>query len=462
MDLDDEVEMIISGEYEKRQKEIEQGQKVMFELAVKELQSTKFHKLAVREQKLWEIEKASRNVGESKEKIDEIFNKYKSLIESLKNQTPKFLYDCINSYLSYCHSNYKDGTKSTEVFKLYNQLLKNDDKINEAWVLTFIKFILSTCNGSTLVRPGKMYIDQNPEIAKQNFVDAKKFLAKILDKGSVNKASMWFIDAEKLYCLFKKDFIGYKNLQLDYLNRLKIDFSEESSEFDKACVNIANDLEWHTEHSPNCPDFFNDCIVIWKKALNYFLSQNKDLEEFDDKTKQLLRSTSGVTYSQLAQRYQKLSSLYLKKNSLKNALNYNSKALDFHKKNFEYRAPENWDFIDGELIPLSKDTKELFTESETDTIVGYGRSILNYAKCLSMQKKYNEAIKMIDKASNYFYIFPKIYNLSQLEKGINLVYNKSSNGSKLIKDSIKSLEKLDKKFSKTEIDLIEQAKKLIK
>ena len=164
----------------------------------------------------------------------------------------------------------------------------------------------------------------------------------------------------------------------------------------------------------------------------------------------------------MAQRYQKLSSLYLKKNSLKNALNYNSKALDFHKKNFEDKAPVKWDFVEGELIPLSKDTKELFTESETDTIVGYGRSILNYAKCLSMQKKYNEAIKMIDKASNYFYIFPKIYNLSQLEKGINLVYNKSSKGSKLIKDSIKNLEKLDKKFSKTEIDLIEQAKKLIK
>ena len=53
MDLDDEVEMIISGEYEKRQKEIEQGQKVMFESAVEQLQSTKFQKFAVREQKLW-------------------------------------------------------------------------------------------------------------------------------------------------------------------------------------------------------------------------------------------------------------------------------------------------------------------------------------------------------------------------------------------------------------------------
>ena len=157
--------------------------------------------------------------------------------------------------------------------------------------------------------------------------------------------------------------------------------------------------------------------------------------------------------------------IWIKKNPLKNDLNYNFKALDFHKKNFEYRAPEKWDFIDSELIPLSKDTKELFyTKSgrERLTIVGYGQSILNYAKCLSMQKKYNEAIKMIDKASNYFYIFPKIYNLSQLEKGINLVYNKSSNGPKLIKDSIKNLEKLDKKFSKTEIDLIAKAKKLIK
>ena len=474
LDIDDEIEMIISGEYEKRQKEIEQGQKVMFESAVEQLQSTKFYKLAVREQKLWEIEKAARNVGESKEKIDEIFNKYKSLIESLKNQTPKFLFDCINSYLSYCNSNYKDGKKSTEVFELYNERLKIDGKINEVWVLTFIKFILSTCKGSTkktyynfnfgTVRPGKLYIEQNPEIAQQNFDDAKKFLAKILDKGSVNKASMWFIDAEKFHCLLKKDFTGYKDLQLDYLNRLKIDFSEESNEFDKACVNIANDLEWHTEYSTNCPNFFNDCIVIWKKAVNYFLSLNKDFEEFDEKAKKLLRSSSGVSHSQLAQRYQKLSSLYLKKNSLKNALNYNLKALDFHKKNYEDRAPGKWDFIDGELIPLSKDTRELFyTKSgrERLTIVGYGQSILNYAKCLSMQKKYKAAIEMIDKACKYYYIFPKLYNLSQVEKGINLVYNKSSKGSKLIKDSIKNLEKLDKKFSKTEIDLIEKAKKLI-
>ena len=195
------------------------------------------------------------------------------------------------------------------------------------------------------------------------------------------------------------------------------------------------------------------------------MSLNKDFEEFDEKAKKLLRSSSGVTHSQLAQRYQKLSSLYLKKNSLKNALNYNLKALDFHKKNYEDRAPGKWDFIDGELIPLSKDTKELFyTKSgrERLIIVGYGQSILNYAKCLSMQKKYKAAIEMIDKACKYYYVFPNLYNLSQLEKGINLVYNKSSKGSKLIKESIKNLEKLDKKFSKTEIDLIEQAKKLIK
>ena len=44
----------------------------MFEYAVDQLKSTKFHKLAVREQKLWEIEKAARTVGESQEKIDEL------------------------------------------------------------------------------------------------------------------------------------------------------------------------------------------------------------------------------------------------------------------------------------------------------------------------------------------------------------------------------------------------------
>ncbi len=474
LSLDDEVEMIISGEYEKRQKEIEEGQKVMFEYAVDQLKSTKFHKLAVREQKLWEIEKAARTVGESQEKIDELFDKYKSLIDSLKDQNPKFLYDCVNSYLNYCHLNFKDGVKSNEVFKLYNQRLKNDGKINEAWVLTFIKFILSKCKGfkketyynfnNGVLRPGKLYINQNPEIAEKNFEDAKKFLAKILDKGSVNKASMWFLDAEKLYYLQKQDLKTYKNLQLDYLNRLKTDFGEESSEFDKACVNIANDLEWHTEHTPNCPDFFNDCITIWNKAINYYLSKRKDFEEFDDETKQSLSLSLNVSHSQLAQRYQKLSSLYLKKKSFKNALDYTLKALDFHKKNYIERVPPKWDFINGELVPLSKDPKELFyTRSgrERLTIIGYGQCILNHARCLSMQKKYKAAIEMIDKASDYYYTFPKLYNLSQLEKGINLVYNKSIKGSKLISDSLKKLEKLEKKFTKTEIRLIEEAKKLI-
>ncbi len=399
LSLDDEVEMIISGEYEKRQKEIEEGQKVMFECAVEQLKSTKFHKLAVREQKLWEIEKAARTVGESQEKIDELFHKYKSLIDSLKDQNPKFLYDCVNSYLNYCHLNFKDGVKSNEVFNLYNQRLKTDGKINEAWVLTFIKFILSKCKGfqketyynsNNVLRPGKLYVNQNPEIAEKNFEDAKKFLAKILDKGSVNKASMWFLDAEKLYYLQKQDLKIYKNLQLDYLNRLKTDFGEESSEFDKACVNIANDLEWHTEHTPNCPDFFNDCITIWNKAINYYLSKRKYFEEFDDETKQSLSLSLNVSYSQLAQRYQKLSSLYLKKKSFKNALDYTLKALDFHKKNYMERVPPKWDFINGELVPLSKDPKELFYTRlgrERLTIIGYGQCILNHARCLSMQKK---------------------------------------------------------------------------
>ena len=43
-------------------------------------------------------------------------------------------------------------------------------------------------------------------------------------------------------------------------------------------------------------------------------------------------------------------------------------------------------------------------------IIGYGLCILNYARCLSMQEKYNEAIEMIDKACKYYYIFPKLYN----------------------------------------------------
>ena len=68
---------------------------------------------------------------------------------------------------------------------------------------------------------------------------------------------------------------------------------------------------------------------------------------------------------------------------------------------------------------------------------------------------------MIDKASSYFYVFPRIYNLSQLEKGLNLSLNKSNSGIQLIKDSLIKLNKLDIQFKKSEIELIEKAKKLI-
>ena len=165
-----------------------------------------------------------------------------------------------------------------------------------------------------------------------------------------------------------------------------------------------------------------------------------------------------------ASRYQRVAELYMKKKSLQNSLKYTLKALNIFEKDYEKRTPTHWDFVKGELIPLSKDTNKLFytvSGKTRMTIIGFGLCILNYARCLSMQKKYKASIEMIDKASTYYYIFPKLYNLSQLEKGVNLVYNKSIKGPKLIKDSLKKLEKLDKKFKKSEIRLIQEAKKLI-
>ena len=465
LSFDDEVELIISGGYEEKQKLIQDGQKVMFEMAIEQLKNTKFHELSVQEYELWQIEKAIKDVGDSKEKIEQISNKYQNLIDTQTNQNSKFLYDSINSYLNFCHQNFKDGKKSNEVFISYNEKLKIDGKITEDWVFTFIKFILSTTPSSRkktyynfksdAVRPGEIYISENTEIANQQFDDANNFLNQILDSNSVTKASIWFLDAKKIHYLSKKDFNKYKSLQIDYLNRLKSTFNEESNEFNRACINIANDLEWQTENEQSCPNFYNDCIRLWKKALNYLLSQKKLSDDL---------SISFVNYSQLAQRYQKISDLYIKQKSLKNALKYSLKALDSHKKNYEERIPPKWDFKDGELIPLSKDSKELFyTKSGRArmTIIGYGLCFLNYARCLSMQKKYKEAIEMIDKASRYYYIFPEIYNLTQLEKGMNLVYNKSKSGIKLIKDSLNNLDKIDKKFKKSEIELIQQANKLI-
>ena len=127
--------------------------------------------------------------------------------------------------------------------------LKIEGKISEAWVLTFIRFMLSITSSNAdsnnkyeNVRPGEIYIFENPEIADQYFEEADNFLKKILDANSVTKASMWFLDAKKIHYLSKKFFKSYKKLQLDYLERLKSAFTEDSNEFNKACVNIANDL----------------------------------------------------------------------------------------------------------------------------------------------------------------------------------------------------------------------------
>ena len=100
-------------------------------------------------------------------------------------------------------------------------------------------------------------------------------------------------------------------------------------------------------------NFYDDCLNIWKKALNQTLTRNKDYED--------LEVNMGNHFFQiLAQRYQKIASLYIKKKSFKNALLFTEKALESHHKSFEIRTPLKWEFTNGKLIPLSKDEKELF------------------------------------------------------------------------------------------------------
>ena len=72
----------------------------------------------------------------------------------------------------------------------------------------FIRFMLSITyrvmipnNKYENVRPGEIYIFDNPEIADQYFEEADNFLKKILDANSVTKASMWFLDAKKIHYL---------------------------------------------------------------------------------------------------------------------------------------------------------------------------------------------------------------------------------------------------------------------
>ena len=434
------------------------GQEVMFKGLVDKLKETKYHKLAENEFELWciensinEIDPTSLQTKEVKKKLSNIFKKYTQLIEKSNDSNMIFLNDCINSFLIFCHEYFKDGVKSNDVFLKYNERLKIEGNVNELWILTFVKFILSSTEkiqkfyynkNTNAIRPGKIFLQQNDKLAEKYFYESDLFLKKILDENKLTKASSLFIDAKKLFLLESKDFLKYKDLQLHYLKLIGQTFGEKSSQFDRASVNIANELEWQSDNNLECPLFYDHCIKIWKKNIKY-------------------RSSMLAVN---ASRYQRVAELYMKKKSLQNSLKYTLKALNIFEKDYEKHTPSHWDFVKGELIPLSKDTNKLFytvSGKTRMTIIGYGLCILNHARCLSMQKKYKAAIEMIDKASRCYYAFPKLYNLSQIEKGINLVYNKSIKGPKLISDSLKKLEKLEKKFTKTEIRLIEEAKKLI-
>ena len=327
LSFDDDAELILSGGHEWNPNEIEEDQKVMFDMVLKQLKPTNFSELAIKEFTLWDIEQISSDISDNQEKIQKIVNKYEHLLDTEEDQNSKFLYDSINSYLNFCHLNFMDGKKSNEVFISYNEKLKIDGKITEAWVLTFIRFMLSTTHGSNSVRPGKIYILNNPETADKNFEEANNFLNKILDTNSVTKASMLFLDAKKIHHLSKKDFNSYKKLQLEYLERLKSAFTEESDEYNKACVKIADDLEWQSENESKCPDFYNDCIILGMKSLNYLLDKEKVSDE-------LGLSNPLVSHSHLAHQYQKIASLYIKKKTSKKALDFTKKALDQYKKNF--------------------------------------------------------------------------------------------------------------------------------
>ena len=102
-----------------------------------------------------------------------------------------------------------------------------------------------------------------------NNIENQKEYMKWLEK------KLGYTCMEDWYKVSKKDFISYKKLQLDYLERLKSAFTEDSNEFNKACVNIANDLEWLTENELKCPNFYDDCINLSLKSLNYLLDKVK-------------------------------------------------------------------------------------------------------------------------------------------------------------------------------------------
>ena len=418
------------------------------------------------DEELDEIEGMLQDLGlEEKEKIkndknyienkidnyDKLFNK---IIQENNNQ---LLAQCLNSFIMFSNQKLKDANLAIKYFRKFNPYLIKDGNVNELWVTSFLKFLLSSCCDCkktkmykesepecNCIKTGEKYIIDEGEEVKNSLILSKDYLSKIIEYSTLSTISNLLFDVNKLYLKLTKNFKELESIFDVHKEKIIKTYSKDHLEYDKFLVNSSIELEKINRN---------------KKAIAYL---KESLNQINRKEQHPQRN-----YLKKSQRYLAIAKNYRIENNISFAEKNILKALEFVKKWFKLGEPKGWQLIDNELIPLEKDKDILFLFGKGERrrvkagIKNFGFVHREYARILNLKKDYVKSDSSFENAIRYMYedYMYVQYNYTILEKGINLYNVDKKEAKKVLKNAIKKLKNTN--IPENEIDLYNRFKKLI-
>ena len=407
------------------------------------------------DEELDEIEGMLQDLGlEEKEKIkndknyienkidnyDKLFNK---IIQENNNQ---LLAQCLNSFIMFSNQKLKDANLAIKYFRKFNPYLIKDGNVNELWVTSFLKFLLSSCCDCkktrlykesepecNCIKTGEKYIIDEGEEVKNSLILSKDYLSKIIEYSTLSTISNLLFDVNKLYLKLTKNFKELESIYDVHKEKIIKTYSKDHHEYEKFLVNSSIELEKINRNKK--------AIVYIKESLNRI---NDDFRK--------------------SQKYLAVARNYRIENNISFAEKNILKALECAKKWLKLGEPKGWQLIDNELIPLEKDKDILFLFGKGERrrvkaqIRNFGFVHREYARILHLKKDYVKSDSSFENAIRYMYeeYMYVQYNYTILEKGINLYYVDKKESKKVLKNAIKKLKNTN--IPENEIDLYNRFK----
>tara|TARA_B110000977_G_scaffold184578_1_gene248494 strand:- start:1679 stop:6565 length:4887 start_codon:yes stop_codon:yes gene_type:complete len=411
-----------------------------FKKIKKELKSTEFEKNVEIEIELFYLKKPIegdiKRVSPPKDSKLAIENKikisrYEELLHEISQENNQFLFSqCLKDFILFSNLDLSDADLSIKTYKSFNKnLIQKDGNTTELWVVFFLKFILSsTCScriysyqrECKCIKTGALYIDNNPEEVKKNLSISNSYLEKIIESSTLSSISTLLFEANKFYNKSIKDYKQFYQIANNFKDKVEKTYSSKSLKYDRFLINTSSEFKKIGLYQESI-NYMTESLSLTDKAFDFIISQR---------------------YYSLANDYKQLKKyIDAKENILK--------AIESSKKNVSKKTPKGWDFVNDNLIPLSKNKEELYLYGRPDlvkikpSIKNHFTIIQEFAQILNLIKEYKLAEDTYELALTYVeeeYSYINYYQ-TMINKGMNMIHIDRHNGVLILKTSIIKLEK---------------------